>query len=412
MLAVRVRFNLLKDIAAIPLDHISADDFAARFLAIVARQVPEEAQADRDVYEAAGPVDAAAFGALSKEAIDRLVGTYLAAEAHSLVVKSQNSDGVTNPLSGERESERLLRIVRTSTEDLTKTTQDVARTVQQQFARLSDIKLPDYSAQYAAAVQATTAFGRQQADFAASWRSALARVQPTAEEFSKQLIDFTKAVQKSLQARLELYPKLAEKVVPLAQRGWFISEYFSLTEMDQLVHAAATHSLDELERCITRLYEENFSVHLQAIMRHYPEREFVLRPAGDAHLRGEYALSAMAFFAQIDGICFQGTERYVFQGGDKNVSSLAAIKMETIERDDEDSLYGRFFALLHEIMWRSITEKLPISYSEKERRTFNYEGINRHTVLHGVAMNDYATKENSLKAFSLLSYMAPLVKVS
>ena len=44
MLAVRVRFNLLKDIAAIPLDHISADDFAARFLAIVARQVPEEAQ--------------------------------------------------------------------------------------------------------------------------------------------------------------------------------------------------------------------------------------------------------------------------------------------------------------------------------------------------------------------------------
>src|SRR6266446_243298 len=86
MLAVRVRFNILKDIGAIPLDHISADDFAARFLAIVARQVPEEAQADRDAYEAAVPVDPAAFGALSKDAIDRLVGTYLAAEAHSLVV--------------------------------------------------------------------------------------------------------------------------------------------------------------------------------------------------------------------------------------------------------------------------------------------------------------------------------------
>ena len=216
MLAVRVWFNLLKDIAAIPLDHISADDFAARFLAIVARQVPEEAQADRDVYEAAVPVDAAAFGALSKDAIDRLVGTYLAAEAHSLlVVKFRQSDGATNALSDERESERLLRIVRTSTEDLKKTMQDVARTVQQQFARLSDIKLPDYSAQYAAAVQAITAFGWQQAEFAASWRSALARVQPIAEEFSKQFIDFTKAVHKSFQARLELYPKLAEKVALL-----------------------------------------------------------------------------------------------------------------------------------------------------------------------------------------------------
>jgi hypothetical protein len=193
--------------------------------------------------------------------------------------------------------------------------QDVARTVQQQFATLSDIKLP------AAAVQAITAFGWQQAQFAASWRSALARVQPIAEEFSKQFIDLANAVHKSFQARLELYPKLAEKVVPLAQRGWFISEYFGLTEIDQLVHAAATPSLDELERCIARLYEENFSLHLQDIIRHYPEREFVLRPAGDAHLRGEYALSVMAFFAQIDGICFQGTERYVFQGG-TNTSHL------------------------------------------------------------------------------------------
>jgi hypothetical protein len=267
MLAVRVRFDLLKDIAAIPLDQISADDFAARFLAIVARQVPEEAQADRDVYEAAVPVDAAAFGALSKDAIDRLVGTYLAAEAHSLLVKSRHSDGATNALSGERESERLLRIVRTSMEDLKKTMQDVARTVQQQFARLSDIKLPDYSAQYAAAVQAVTAFGWQQAEFAASWRSALARVQSIAEEFSKQFIDLAKAVHKSFQVRLELYPKLAEKVVPLAQRGWFISEYFGLTEIDQLVHAAAAPSLDKLERCIARLYEENFSFHLQAIKR-------------------------------------------------------------------------------------------------------------------------------------------------
>jgi hypothetical protein len=103
-----------------------------------------------------------------------------------------------------------------------------------------------------------------------------------------------------------------------------------------------------LERCIARLYEENFGFHLQDVIRHYPEREFVLRPAGDAHLRGEYALSVMAFFAQIDGICFQATERYVFQGGDKHVSSLAAIKLETIEWGDEGNLYGQVFGLLHE----------------------------------------------------------------
>jgi hypothetical protein len=88
--------------ADIPLENISADDFAARFLAIVARQVPEEAQATRDAYEAAVPVDAAAFGALSKDALDRLVGIYLAAEAKSMVVKSRQSDGAINGYNPEK----------------------------------------------------------------------------------------------------------------------------------------------------------------------------------------------------------------------------------------------------------------------------------------------------------------------
>jgi hypothetical protein len=445
MLAARLRLNILKDIADIPLENTSADDFAARFLAIVARQVPEEAQATRDAYEAAVPVDAAAFGALSKDALDKLVGTYLAAEAKSMVVKSRQSDGAINALPGERESERLLRLVKTTTDDLKATMQDAARTLQQHFAqlkipdnlgvsldyiaqrtqalaalfekvqvpnfRLPEIKLPDYSAQYTAAVQAMTAIGRQQVELAESWRGMLARLQPIAEQFSKQFIDTARAVHESFQARLAVYPKLAEKILPLAQRGWFMSEYFGLSEIDQLAHAATTPSLDELERCIAKLYEENFTIHLQDIIRDYPEREFVLRPAGDAHLRGEYALSVMAFFAQVDGICSHAIGREVFRGGDKHISFLAAIKLETNERGNEGNSYGQFFGLLHEIMWLSVSGKLPMGYSENQRRHHNYDGINRHTVLHGIAMKEYATQENSLKTFSFLSYMASLAKL-
>jgi len=82
-----------------------------------------------------------------------------------------------------------------------------------------------------------------------------------------------------------------------------------------------------------------------------------------------------------------------------------------MERSDESNPYGQVFGLLHEIMWLSVSEKLPIGYSKKERRNFNYDGINRHTVLHGIAMEDYATRENSLKAFSFLSYMSSLAKL-
>src|SRR5204863_3046016 len=118
MLAAPFRFNILEDIAEIPLENISANDFAARFLAIVARQVPKEDQTARDAYEAAMPVDAAIFGALSKNALDALVRVYLAAEAKSMVVKPHQIGEITNTLPGERESERLLRLVKTVTEEL------------------------------------------------------------------------------------------------------------------------------------------------------------------------------------------------------------------------------------------------------------------------------------------------------
>ena len=70
----------------------------------------------------------------------------------------------------------------------------------------------------------------------------------------------------------------------------------------------------------------------------------------------------------------------------------------------------KLFDIVNETMWLSVAGELPIGYSEKQRKNLDYTGINRHTVLHGIARGEYATKENSLKAFSFLSYMASLAK--
>lgn len=51
-----------------------------------------------------------------------------------------------------------------------------------------------------------------------------------------------------------------------------------------------------------------------------------------------------------------------------------------------------------------LAQSLPISASEKERRA-DFSGLNRHTVLHGESV-DYGTKENSLRAISLINYVA------
>jgi hypothetical protein len=247
--------------------------------------------------------------------------------------------------------------------------------------------------------------------FAESWRGFAARLDEQLRPIFDHAATLVKSVHDSFQARLEIYPSLAEQIIPLAQRGWFISGYFGLSEIDKLAMSARTLSLEDLEKCVARLYDEDLTDHLGSMIHDHPEREFVIRPAVNAHLRKEYALSIMAFFSQIDGICFHATDRYVFLGGDdKHISTLAVNRLQAIGQSGEDNIFEEFFAVVSEIMWSSISGRLPVSYNERERRDQKYRGLNRHTVLHGIAMKENATKENSLKAFSFLSYMASLAE--
>lgn len=49
---------------------------------------------------------------------------------------------------------------------------------------------------------------------------------------------------------------------------------------------------------------------------------------------------------------------------------------------------------------------MPVSYSQgKRKRNANFSELNRHMVMHGDSV-DYGTKKNSLKAISLLYYVA------
>lgn len=229
--------------------------------------------------------------------------------------------------------------------------------------------------------------------------------------FAAEIGQLAKSAQDSFDARMKVYPALEKEILPLAKRGWFVSNFFGLSELDLLAQEAGTVSADELDLLVARLYREDIADHVDSILSHYPERTFLLRPAVEAHLRGEYGISIPMFFILTDGICFErAPKKYLFQGsGDKHISSRAKSELTALQdTSDENSIMG-FFALVSGIMWASISEKLPIAYNEGARDQFQYDGLNRHTILHGIADQSYATEENSLKAFSLLSCIAGLL---
>lgn len=246
-------------------------------------------------------------------------------------------------------------------------------------------------------------------------------VQAMSSEIGGVMIEFQKHWQKTLapmfegmrqayQARLEIYPNLSSRLDTLAKRGWFISMFFGLREFDQIATAADRIDDDTLEEFIAKAYRDSLEDHVASILHEYPEREFVIRPALNAHLRGEYGLSVPVFFAQADGISAAMVGRHIFSGKkgcSDHISSLAAEKISDIEGQNEEEGI-ELFRLLHLALWQPLSDHQPISYSASKRETEEYAGLNRHTVLHGESL-DYATELNSLKAFSFLSYVASLL---
>lgn len=181
------------------------------------------------------------------------------------------------------------------------------------------------------------------------------------------------------------------------------------SEIDAIA-SSAEQDIERLEQLLAQEYRTSIEEHASQILNEYPHREFAIKPAVEAHLRKEYALSVPIFFAQADGICAETVGKHIFTGkpgGDGHISSLAKQEVDRLNLENEEG-GDNLLNLLEIALWSPLTEPQPIAYNEIRREETNYSGLNRHRVLHGECL-DYATEINSLKAFSLLSHASSLL---
>lgn len=227
--------------------------------------------------------------------------------------------------------------------------------------------------------------------------------------FSDGLRAVAVALHESSAARAELYPQLRTVVKPLAKRGWFVSGYFGISEVEALALQCESMAEVELDCAVCAMYRDSLDEHGFDLLRDYPQRAFAIKPAIDAHNRGEYALSVPLFFAQAEGISIAAIDKYIFSNAkqpgdiDGNIKAAAKERLERAVNDPYDTL-----SIFMEIMWLPFEDPSPIGYSERDRRINQYDGLNRNTIMHGIDLT-YATEENSLKAFSMLSHVGSLM---
>lgn len=218
------------------------------------------------------------------------------------------------------------------------------------------------------------------------------------EKYSSSITRLIASAFKELQrSSRELPSKTRETLISLGGHGWFLDLEMPLSKLWKLTKALTDGNTIEAENALAEYYESRTDGIEKSIVARFPNREKLISAAFNAHRRQEYELSIPVFLAQADGICKEVVNEHLFLKHNKKPRT--AIYVEQIASD------AYLAALLS-----PLAQSLPINASENERDA-TFGELNRHMVLHGESLN-YGNKTNSLKAISLLNYVAHVLDIN
>ncbi|PIV20279.1 MAG: hypothetical protein COZ69_04115 [Deltaproteobacteria bacterium CG_4_8_14_3_um_filter_45_9] len=216
-------------------------------------------------------------------------------------------------------------------------------------------------------------------------------VQPSLE-FQKSIQGLiTPAFEQLQESFRRLPPRTQEAVLLLGEHGWYLDLEMPIPGLWELKKALSEGNVEEAEEALAEYFTGRLDEIEASIIERFPNRQKMIRAAFNAHRRQEYELSIPVFLAQTDGICKEVIKQYLFIK--QNRKPRTAIYVEQIASNTFRA------ALL-----QPLAHPLPIAASERERAK-GFNELNRHMVLHGESL-DYGTQINSLKAISLINYVA------
>lgn len=192
----------------------------------------------------------------------------------------------------------------------------------------------------------------------------------------------------------KLPAKFQSTLVALANRGWFLDPEIA---WHVLVHAASAideGKFDEADAMMSAHFEGRLADIEGKLSAALPHRASKFKSAFAAHRRGEYDLSILAFMAQADGVCAELRGGHFFLKDRTTGKSMAATPDDVYDGEP-----------LARIARRALSDDLPIRERMSKRAKSGSTALNRHAVMHGESL-DYDTKDNSLRALSLLNYVA------
>lgn len=213
-----------------------------------------------------------------------------------------------------------------------------------------------------------------------------ARLTAIGEPFRKMAEDMA-AIAKSF----EKYPdEMREGLIAMNQYGWYLDLQMGMSKPLRFKRALDEGRHEDAEVEMVKHFDKRIASIRAELIQAYPHRREILDAAFDAHLNGQHLVSIPVLLAQVDGICFDVANAHFFMGKERPKVLAYATELAGTE------LARAFLAPLESGMTVALSEKA---------RPQGFSGLNRHMVLHGESI-DYGTKENGLRAISLLNYIS------
>lgn len=195
----------------------------------------------------------------------------------------------------------------------------------------------------------------------------------------------------SIKCKIEELPsKTREIVLALAERGWFFDFWFDLSTISEIHDLLKCGEFNRIEQMLRDHYELNIGRIEDRAIELFPHRASLVASGLAAYRNGDYALSILALFTQADGMCNEVLGGHFFRSDRKKPRTAKYVS--GIQHDD----FLRAMLCPLEIT-------TAINANENERGE-ELTALNRHMVLHGDTV-DFGTKDNALKAISLLEYV-------
>jgi len=194
---------------------------------------------------------------------------------------------------------------------------------------------------------------------------------------------------------LEAYPlEIRAGLLAMSRSGWYLDDQMSARDPIRFKEAVDDNRAADAEGDMTDHFESRTNDIRAELIQDYPHRRKIFDAAFDAHSNGQYVLSIPVLLAQVDGICVDVAKAHFF---------MAKERLKVVEYVVQlaGSEIARAFLAPFEF-------EMSVTQSQKSRPE-DFSGLNRHTVLHGESV-DYGTRENGLRAISLLNYMSQSLK--